>query len=109
MLLCTWDRFELVVLLQSLLSGFEFLQLLLTRKGLLFAVLSLVGLLEPLMNKPLQEVVRHDGLNFLCSAIKRDSLHRLTLPKLGTVARLLLIETLKRLSGLWELVHRQIF
>jgi hypothetical protein len=108
-LLGAWDRFELVVLLKSLLSGFELLQLLLTRKGLLITVLSLVGLLEPLVNEPLQEVVRHDGLDLLRSAIERYSLRRLTLPKLGPIARLLLRQTLKLLSGLLMLIHWQIF
>jgi len=108
-LLGAWDRFELVVLLKSLLSGFELLQLLLTRKGLLFAVFSLVGLLEPLVNEPFQEVVRHDGLDLLRPAIERYSLRRLTLPKLGPISRLLLRKTLKRLSGLWIVVRRQIF
>lgn len=109
MLLGAWDRFELVVLLKSLLSGFELLQLLLTRKGLLFAVFSLVGLLEPLVNEPLQEVVCHDGLDLLRPAIEHYSLRRLTLPKLGPIPCLLLRETLELLSWLWILVRRQIF
>ena len=108
-LLGVGDRFELIVLLESLLSSFVLFELLLTRNGLFFAVFSLVGLSETLVNQPLQEVILHHGLNFLLPALEPESLRRLTLRKLVRVARLLLREGLKRLSGLCEIVGQSIF